>query len=84
MHAILDLCRDVGIRDYEPGSVLLSELETSGHLCVLKAGAVEVLRRTTQVAVVEEPGAVFGEVGAAQTAAHGDGLRAKQHICLCL
>ena len=40
----------------------MPEGTTSGHLYVLKDGMVEVLRGDTQVATVEEPGALFGEM----------------------
>lgn len=62
MGSILDMCRGAPLLKLAAGSVLLSEGETSGHLYVLKSGSIEVLRGETQVAVVEEPGAVFGEM----------------------
>jgi CRP/FNR family transcriptional regulator, cyclic AMP receptor protein len=62
MGSILDMTRDAPLEDLAAGTVLLPEGETSGHLYVLKSGSVEVLRGDTQVAVVEEPGAVFGEM----------------------
>lgn len=80
MHAILDLCHGAAIRDFEPGSVLLSEGETSGQLYVLKAGAVEVLRGNTQVAVVDEPGAVFGEMSVLLKRPHTATVRAASGI----
>lgn len=62
MGSILDNCKDAPREDLAPGAVLLSEGETSGHLYVLKSGTVEVLRGETRVALVEEPGALFGEM----------------------
>ena len=44
------------------GTVLLPEGMTSGRLYVLAEGTVEVLRGDTQVALVSEPGAFFGEM----------------------
>ena len=64
MSSIIELCRDSKPREWPAGSVLLSEGETTGHLYVLKSGVVEVLRGNTQVAVIEDPGAVFGEMSA--------------------
>jgi CRP-like cAMP-binding protein len=62
MGSILDKCSGAPCQTHAPGTVLLSEGETSGHLYVLASGAIEVLRGDTQVALVEEPGAVFGEM----------------------
>jgi len=62
MGSILDMCRNAPLEELAAGTVLLPEGKTSGHLYVLKSGSVEVLRGDTQVAVVEEPGAVFGEM----------------------
>lgn len=46
-----------------PGGVeLLTEGITSGKLYVLADGAVEVLRGDTLVALITEPGAIFGEM----------------------
>ena len=76
MRAILDLCHGAPLRSFEAGSVLLCECETSGLLYVLKAGSVEVLRGSTQVAVVEEPGAVFGEMSVLLNRPHTATVRA--------
>jgi CRP-like cAMP-binding protein len=62
MTSILDRCLDAPLMEFAPGTVLLSEGETSGRLYVLAKGSVEVLRGPTQVAVIGEPGAVFGEM----------------------
>jgi CRP-like cAMP-binding protein len=62
MASILSYCVGLPERQFEPGTVLLSEGERSGHLFVLVDGAIEVFRGETSVAVVEEPGSVFGEM----------------------
>lgn len=62
MRSILHLCQDAPLQELPAGTVLLSEGETTGHLYVLKSGKIEVLRGETQVAVIEDPGAVFGEM----------------------
>lgn len=62
MQSLLEVCQDAPLATYSAGEVLLSEGTTSGHLFVLRDGRVEVLRGDTQVATVEEPGAVFGEM----------------------
>ena len=76
MGSILDMCRDAPLLKLAAGSVLLPEGETSGHLYVLKSGSIEVLRGETQVAVVEEPGAVFGEMSVLLNRPHTATVRA--------
>lgn len=76
MGSILDMCRDAPLHELAAGTVLLSEDETSGHLYVLKSGSVEVLRGETQVAVLEEPGAVFGEMSVLLQRPHTATVRA--------
>lgn len=76
MGSILDMCRDAPLREVAAGTVLLPEGETSGYLYVLKSGSVEVLRGGTQVAVVEEPGAVFGEMSVLLQRPHTATVRA--------
>jgi len=76
MGSILDLCQGAPLETLESGTVLLPEGKTSGHLYVLKSGAVEVLRGDTQVAVVEEPGAVFGEMSVLLKRPHTATVRA--------
>lgn len=76
MGSILDKCDGVPLQTLEAGTVLLSEDETSGRLHVLASGAVEVLRGDTQVALVQEPGAVFGEMSVLLNRPHTATVRA--------
>lgn len=76
MGSILDMCHEAPLQELPPGTVLLPEGKTSGHLYVLKSGAVEVLRGDTQVAVIEEPGAVFGEMSVLLKRPHTATVRA--------
>jgi CRP/FNR family cyclic AMP-dependent transcriptional regulator len=62
MASILDICVDAARKEFAAGAILLSEGETSGQLYILAEGSVEILRGDTRVAVVSEPGAVFGEM----------------------
>jgi CRP/FNR family cyclic AMP-dependent transcriptional regulator len=62
MRSILDYCTGVEPKECPARTVLLSEGATSGQLFILAEGRVEVLRGDTQVALVSEPGAVFGEM----------------------
>jgi CRP/FNR family cyclic AMP-dependent transcriptional regulator len=76
MGAILDLCGAASLQELPSGTVLLAEGETTGHLYVLKSGTVEVLRGDTQVAVIEDPGAVFGEMSVLLKQPHTATVRA--------
>ncbi|HMN85524.1 MAG TPA: cyclic nucleotide-binding domain-containing protein [Bauldia sp.] len=76
MTSILDHCAGADRRSFAPGAVLMQEGETSGRLYVLARGMVEVLRGDTQVAVVAEPGAVFGEMSCVLGTPHTATVRA--------
>lgn len=76
MGSILDKCQDTPLETLPQGTVLLPEGKTSGRLYVLQSGTVEVLRGDTQVAVVEEPGAVFGEMSVLLNRPHTATVRA--------
>jgi CRP/FNR family transcriptional regulator, cyclic AMP receptor protein len=78
MRSILEHCAaaDAPRRRLEPGAVLLVEGESSGRLFVLEAGTIEVMRGDTTVAVVSEPGAVFGEMSGLLGKPHSATVRA--------
>jgi CRP/FNR family transcriptional regulator, cyclic AMP receptor protein len=62
MASILDLCRSLPARAFESGTDLLCEGKTAGVLYVLIEGEVEILKDNFQVAVISDPGAIFGEI----------------------
>lgn len=62
MKSLLDACQGAPLVEFAAREVLLPEGDTSGRLYVLKAGSVEVLRRDTQITIVDDPGAIFGEM----------------------
>jgi CRP/FNR family transcriptional regulator, cyclic AMP receptor protein len=76
MPSILDHCRNARSEAFAAGTVLLDEGVNSGRLLVLVSGTVEVLRGETQVAVMSEPGAVFGEMSVLLGQAHTATVRA--------
>jgi len=61
---------------YVPGETVLDAGSTSGRLFILKTGQVEVLRDGQQIAVVSEPGAVFGELAVILGKPHTADVRA--------
>jgi CRP-like cAMP-binding protein len=58
------------------GTVLLAEGGKSGRIFVLAEGTVEVARGDTRVALVSEPGAIFGEMSVLLDSAHTATVRA--------
>ncbi|HUU67502.1 MAG TPA: cyclic nucleotide-binding domain-containing protein [Methyloceanibacter sp.] len=82
MGSILEKCQHTPLETLAPGTVLLSEGNTSGRLYVLQSGTVEVMRGDTQVALVEEPGAVFGEMSVLLNRPHTATVRALTPIAV--
>ena len=80
MASILDNCAGVARKSFAPGTVLLSEGETSGRLYILAEGSVEVLRGDTQVALVGEAGSVFGEMSVLLNRPHTATVRAASPV----
>lgn len=62
MKSLLESCDPAKKKTIPGETVLLAEGMTSGRIYVLDEGKIEVVRGKTQVAVVDEPGAVFGEM----------------------
>ncbi|HET9534258.1 MAG TPA: cyclic nucleotide-binding domain-containing protein [Mesorhizobium sp.] len=80
MALILKKCAGVPRKQFAPGTVLLSEGETSGRLYVLAEGSVEVLRGDTQVALISEAGSVFGEMSVLLNRPHTATVRAASPV----
>ena len=76
MPSLLDHCRRLVERQIAPGAVLLREGERSGRLFVLAEGTLEVYRGEVQVALVSEPGAIFGEMAVLLEQPHTASVRA--------
>ncbi|MFN3890010.1 MAG: cyclic nucleotide-binding domain-containing protein [Beijerinckiaceae bacterium] len=84
MRAILELCGALPVEEVPNGEVLMSQGETTGRVCVLVEGQLEILRGDTQVAVLDEPGSIVGEMSLLLHAPHTATVRAmgnaKLHI----
>jgi CRP/FNR family cyclic AMP-dependent transcriptional regulator len=76
MQAVLAHTIDVPLHDLPAGTVLIAEGPASGHLYILVEGAAEVLRGEVRVALIDEPGAVFGEISALLGRPHSATVRA--------
>lgn len=60
---------------YEAGETVLAEGTRTGRLLILKQGAVCVVAGGVEIARVDEPGAVFGELSALLDQPHGADVR---------
>ncbi len=80
MQAVLTYTEDLPRVSYSPGETLIAEGPSSGRLFILIDGAVEVLRGDVRVALVSEPGAVFGEISALLGRDHTATVRALEPI----
>lgn len=68
--------RDLTPRHFEPETILLSEGGMDGRLYVLTEGAVAVVRAGVRVALVDHPGAVFGEMSVLRSVPHSASVKA--------
>lgn len=76
MQAVLAYTNDLAKVRYDTGDILITEGPSSGVLYILVEGAVEVLRGDVRVSLVDEPGAVFGEISALLGRPHSATVRA--------
>jgi len=76
MQSVLQRYDDTRKTELPAASVLLTEGVRSGHLYVLASGMVEVVRGETRVAVVSEPGSIFGEMSVLLDVPHTATVRA--------
>ena len=65
------------VRQFAAGGVLIEQGSRADHLYFLIEGQVEVLKDTTVIAEVSEPGAVFGEMSILLDAVHTATVRAR-------
>ena len=77
MSTILELCRDIPAKSFEPGTPLLAESKKSGLLYILIEGEVEILKGDMQVSTVSDPGAIFGEMSVLLDSPHTATVRAR-------
>jgi CRP/FNR family transcriptional regulator, cyclic AMP receptor protein len=50
------------LRPYRPGAELIAQGGRTGTMYVLKSGHIEVVRDGVSVVVIDQPGAIFGEI----------------------
>ncbi len=64
MKEILSSCQSLQEKHIESGQVFLDEGDTTGLMYILIEGEVEILKGDFKVAVINEPGAILGEISA--------------------
>jgi CRP/FNR family transcriptional regulator, cyclic AMP receptor protein len=77
-HELFEKLAKFPIRVFEEGDVVLSEGSTTGWLLFLKSGAVDVVMHEVDLTRVDEPGAVFGDIGLLLGEPHTADVRAVQ------
>jgi len=60
---------------YREGETILNAGSKTGRLLILKSGAVAILKDSIEIATVDEPGAVFGEISALLDQPHAADVR---------
>jgi CRP/FNR family cyclic AMP-dependent transcriptional regulator len=75
MRAILDHCSGGAKRSLPAGTDFINEGGKPGHLFVLVEGSIEVMKGDSLVAVINEPGAVFGEMSVLLDLPHSANVR---------
>ncbi len=84
MNSMLTLCQNVPLTTLEEGQIVMMENERSDQLVVLAEGHLEVYRDDVSIALVNEPGAIFGEMSVLLNRPHTASVRAttpaKVHI----
>ena len=80
MRSILEHCAAARRERLEPGAILLEEQERTGRLFVLIEGHVEVLRGNTQIALIKEPGSIFGEMSILLNLPHTATVKAQSAV----
>jgi CRP/FNR family transcriptional regulator, cyclic AMP receptor protein len=76
MRTILSMCDGIPTESVVAGAVILEQGTRTGRVCVLVEGRLEVLRGSTQVAILDEPGSVVGEMSLLLATPHTATVRA--------
>ncbi|MEM6460589.1 MAG: cyclic nucleotide-binding domain-containing protein [Pseudomonadota bacterium] len=84
MTSLLKLCLNIPLTEIGDGEIVIEENSRSNTLVVLAEGTLEVYRGDVSIAIVDEPGALFGEMSVLLNCPHTANVRAvsdaKVHI----
>jgi CRP/FNR family transcriptional regulator, cyclic AMP receptor protein len=75
MESILEILAETPTRHADPGETIIEEGTSTGALFFLISGEVEVFRSEVSIAIVSEPGAVFGEMSVLLGTSHRASVR---------
>lgn len=64
MEDILSACMGMEVASYAPGAPLIRQGARDGCFFILRSGEVSVTKSGTEIARIDQPGAVFGEISA--------------------
>ena len=67
------------VTTYHAGETILRDGSKTGRLLIIKSGEVAVFKNSVELARVDQPGAVFGELAALLDQPHGADVRALQN-----
>jgi CRP-like cAMP-binding protein len=76
MKSLHKFCKDLPKVELDIGEEILSEGSRSNQLYVLDEGVIEVHRGEETIAMVNEPGAIFGEISVLLSTPHTASVRA--------
>jgi len=76
--SLLTLTQSQPVRRLAAGDYLIEAGEAGGELFVLEAGRLVVLREGVEIAVIDEPGALIGEMSVLLGVDHSASVRAEQ------
>jgi CRP/FNR family transcriptional regulator, cyclic AMP receptor protein len=62
MTDLLALCRELPLVDVDPGTILVREGDHGEVVWILESGSLEVRKGDTAVSVIDQPGAIVGEI----------------------
>lgn len=80
MHSVLKYCFGLPEVAFETGTTLITEGKGRGPLFVLVSGSVSVHRGDMEVARIDAPGAIFGEMSALLDVPHTATVRAETDV----
>jgi CRP/FNR family transcriptional regulator, cyclic AMP receptor protein len=75
---ILELCRDLEQVHFAPGELMLPEGGKTGCMYILISGKLEVMKGTTPITFITEPGSIVGELSVLLDLPHQVGVSAAE------
>jgi CRP/FNR family transcriptional regulator, cyclic AMP receptor protein len=80
MLRVIEFCRSFPAQPFAPGAIILREGDRTGRLYVLSEGRVSIRKGNTEVARVDRPGSLFGEMSVLLDIPHSASVVAIDHV----